>query len=134
MRSALCGASRAAPAACAMVSATDAGVGCCPARQFNPGGGNSPVPEAAISHATPAALATAWCQLMGAADEAGISDAQSEALIERADAVLDRLAETPANTEAALAVRANFGRVSVGACTRRVSRSLHRPGVSRAWR
>jgi hypothetical protein len=35
------------------------------------------------------------------AREPGISDADSRALIERADALLGRLAATPANTEAA---------------------------------
>jgi hypothetical protein len=39
---------------------------------------------------------------MRAADEPNISDTDSEALIEQADAVLDQLVETPANAEAAL--------------------------------
>ncbi len=58
---------------------------------------NTPLPEA-----TPAALADAWWQLVRAAEEPGISKEDSEALIGRADAVLDRLAETLPNAKATL--------------------------------
>ena len=46
------------------------------------------------------ALAAEWRQLTRAAQEAGISDADRNVLIERADALLERLAEMSANTEA----------------------------------
>ena len=46
---------------------------------------------------TLAALANEWRQLMRAAQQPGISEADSRALIEQADEVLDRLVETPTN-------------------------------------
>lgn len=55
--------------------------------------------------ATSTALAVEWWQLMRAAEEPGISDTDSKALIRRADAMLDRLAEIPAASAAALAAK-----------------------------
>ena len=55
--------------------------------------------------ATPAAFAVDWWQFVRAAEGAGIPDEDSKALIERADAVLDRLAEIPASTAADLAAK-----------------------------
>jgi hypothetical protein len=49
---------------------------------------------------TLAGLANEWRQLMRAAREPGVSETDSRALMEQADAVLDRLAVTPTNTEA----------------------------------
>lgn len=51
------------------------------------------------------ALAVVWRQLVCAARESGIPQEEREALIEQADGVLDRLAEIPALTEKALAVK-----------------------------
>ena len=48
---------------------------------------------------------------MLAAEEPGMSEEDSEALVEQADAVLDRLAKTPANTEATLAADILFGKL-----------------------
>ena len=62
-------------------------------------------PDAALNDATPAALAVAWRELVLAAEEPGMSKEDSEALVERADVVLDRMAETPAVTAAALAAK-----------------------------
>jgi hypothetical protein len=54
---------------------------------------------------SPATLAAAWWELIRAAEEPKISATDSEALIGQADALLDRLAETPATTAAALAAK-----------------------------
>jgi hypothetical protein len=54
------------------------------------------------------ALANEWRQLMRAAEEPGVSDATRRALIERADAVLDRLVETPTNAGAVLVAELLF--------------------------
>ena len=48
---------------------------------------------------------------MLAAKELGISKEDAEALVERADAVLDRLAKTPDNTEATLVADVLFGKL-----------------------
>ena len=64
--------------------------------------------DAGEPEATPGTLATTWLYLMRAAEEPGTSDAESKALIARADAVLDRLAATPANTEAGLVAEILF--------------------------
>jgi hypothetical protein len=82
-----------------MVSASATGAGWSPTQRLN----ESATPDETLNEATPAALAAAWCQLIRASKEPGISDAESQALVERADAILDRLAETPTNAEAALA-------------------------------
>jgi hypothetical protein len=55
----------------------------------------------AAPEVTPAALADEWRQLMRSAEEPDVSDAESRALIDRADQVLSRLVETPTNIEAA---------------------------------
>jgi len=60
------------------------------------------------------ALANEWRQLMRAAREPGICDADSRALIERADAVLDRLASTPTNTDAVRVAEILFRSVGRG--------------------
>ena len=61
---------------------------------------------------TPAALAATWRKLMRAAEELGISDIDRRALVDRADAVLDSLATTPANTDAALVAAILFRRAA----------------------
>lgn len=52
-----------------------------------------------------AAFAAAWWELIRAAEEPNISAKLCEALIGQADAMLDRLAETPATTAGALAAK-----------------------------
>jgi hypothetical protein len=54
---------------------------------------------------SPATLAAVWWELTRAAEEPDISARDSEALIGQADLVLDRLAETPATSAAALAAK-----------------------------
>ena len=58
------------------------------------------VAEPVEPSSTVTALANEWQQLLRAAREPGICGADSQALIERADAALDRLAATPTNTDA----------------------------------
>ena len=60
-------------------------------------------PPAAGASAT--ALAVDWWRFMRAAEEPGICDEESGALIDQADCVLDRLAEIPAGTAADLAAK-----------------------------
>jgi len=48
---------------------------------------------------------------MRAAEEPGIPHQDSKALIERADVLLDRLAETPTNAEAAMVANILFGKL-----------------------
>ncbi len=62
---------------------------------------DKPIPPEAV----PATLAAAWWQIMRAAEEPGIPCADREALIEQADAMLDRLADTQGATAAALAAK-----------------------------
>ena len=61
---------------------------------------------------TPRTLAAEWRQLMRAAEEPGISNEESEALLARADALLGRLAGMTANTDAAIAAEILFRRWS----------------------
>ena len=58
--------------------------------------------------ATAGALANEWRQLMGAAQAPSTSDTDRRMLIEQADEVLDRLASTPTNTNAALVAELLF--------------------------
>ena len=67
--------------------------------------------DAALNDATPAILALAWRQLMLAAEEPDISNEDSQVLVEQADAVLDRLAKTPDNTEATLVAEFSSGKL-----------------------
>jgi hypothetical protein len=57
---------------------------------------------------TPSALAAEWRQLMRAAENPAISREESETLLARADALLGRLAEGAANTDAAIAAEILF--------------------------
>lgn len=63
--------------------------------------GGRPRAKSVARSITLAALANEWRLLMRAAREPSISDADSRALIEQADALLERLVETPTNTDAA---------------------------------
>jgi hypothetical protein len=66
----------------------------CPPRYAAPSGH-------AMVGATATALANEWRQLMGAAQAPSTSETDRRSLIERADEVLDCLAATPTNTDAA---------------------------------
>jgi hypothetical protein len=61
---------------------------------------------------TPLALADQWRHVMRAAQRPGISDTDSATLIERADALLDRLAEMPTNTGVVRAAEILFGHLA----------------------
>jgi hypothetical protein len=65
-----------------------------------------------MTYEAPDTLACEWRQLMCAAEETGISGADSAALIERADSLLGRLAEIPANEHALRAAEIVFRHLS----------------------
>jgi hypothetical protein len=64
--------------------------------------------DSELAEVRPGTLAATWSQLMRVADDLCISDTDRNLLIERAEAVLGRLAETMTNTDAAIAAEILF--------------------------